>query len=383
MSRARPAANTTSLASRIERWLSRVWWTATPGFTARALSPLAWVYGALAARAKRRAGSPEPTPVPVIVVGNLVVGGAGKTPVVIALVQALQAAGRRPGVISRGHGRRERDESDATGEPRSRRDIAAVETHASADEVGDEPLLIARRTGVPVFVGRQRAAVARALCQAHPRVDVIVSDDGLQHHALTRQAELIVFDDRGAGNGLLLPAGPLREPLPASLSPGRCVVYSGRAASTRLPGVLAPRSARRAVLLEAWAAESGATTEPASPGHRQPEAAAPAVPLSGLRGRRLTALAGIGAPEQFFAMLEAEGLTIDRLPCADHARYANAPWPEGTAEVVTTEKDAVKLAALPRLGARVWVVPLDCQLPDALVRDVLRRVTPPLQEPLR
>ena len=99
MSRARPAANTTSLGGRLERWLSRVWWTATPGFTARALSPLAWVYGALAARAKRRAGSPEPTPVPVIVVGNLVVGGAGKTPIVIALVQALQAAGRRPGVM--------------------------------------------------------------------------------------------------------------------------------------------------------------------------------------------------------------------------------------------------------------------------------------------
>src|SRR5512139_1410138 len=143
----------------------------------------------------------QPVPVPVIVVGNVVAGGAGKTPVVMALVQHLQAHGLHPGVISRGYGR-------------STRDCREVREDSPVGEVGDEPALIRRHTGAPVFVARRRIEAAHALLQAYPQTDVLVSDDGLQHYALARDIEICVFDDRGAGNGLLLPAGPLREPWP-------------------------------------------------------------------------------------------------------------------------------------------------------------------------
>jgi len=334
----------------IEHWLSSLWWRSPPGAAAWALWPLSFLYRALTGLHRLLARSPAPTTVPVIVVGNLVVGGAGKTPVVIALVQALQAAGRSPGVISRGHGRQE-----APGTT-----VSQVTSEATVREVGDEPLLIRRRTGVPVFVGRRRAEVASALCAGNPQVDVIVSDDGLQHHALARAAEVIVFDDRGAGNGMLLPAGPLRQPLPPVLAARARVVYTGRRVSTALPGVLVPRNAGRVLPLAAWSAgDEGAARL-----------------LTSLKGRRLTAVAGIGAPEQFFATLESAGLEIERLPCRDHADYARAPWPEGTREVITTEKDAVKLAALPRIEAAVWVLPLDCELPAALVRDLIALLPP-------
>lgn len=359
----RPAAMHSPVAP-VERWLGRVWWRASPGAAAWLLWPLSLLYRLLADVVRRMAGQPAAQPVPVIVVGNLVVGGAGKTPVVIALVQALRAAGRQPAVISRGHGRQNASRAGATPDGARGAGAIAVTATSSPGTAGDEPLLIARRTGVPVYVGRRRADVARAVRAGHPEVDVIVSDDGLQHHALARVAELIVFDDRGAGNGLLLPAGPLREPLPDALPTISFVVYSGRRASTHLPGLHVPRHATLAVPLASWSA--GGT--------------AGAQPLTALRGRRMTALAGIGAPEQFFGMLEAAGVVVDRLPCRDHADYAHAPWPPGTQEVVTTEKDAVKLAALPLEGVRVWVVPLDCELPDALVRELLRRLPRPQDE---
>lgn len=337
-------------ASRLEAWLSGIWWSNSPGIFAWMLWPLSWLYRALADVSRRLAGVPAATAAPVLVVGNLVVGGAGKTPIVIALVQALVAAGRRPGVISRGHGR-----LDA-----SANEIAPVSPSATPQQVGDEPLLIHRRTGVPVFVGRRRAEAAAALCAAHPHVDVIVSDDGLQHHALARVGELIVFDDRGAGNGLLLPAGPLRQALPSVLRHGSAVVYTGRRVSTPLAGTIVARSATHVFPLDAW---------------RTGDATA-AQPLAALRGRRLTALAGIGAPGQFFAALEAAGLEIERLACRDHAEYLQLPWPDGTREVITTEKDAVKLIALAPFATAVWVLPLDCELPPTLVRDLLALLPP-------
>jgi tetraacyldisaccharide 4'-kinase len=198
-------------------------------------------------------------------------------------------------------------------------------------------------------------AAARALWAAHPEVDVIVSDDGLQHHALPRRAELVVFDERGAGNGLLLPAGPLREPLPKSLPARMRIVYTGGGASTALPGGLAQRSLGDAWPLAAWAA-----------GDRQG-----AWPLTELRGRPLLAAAGLAAPDKFFAMLEQAGLAITRLPLPDHHDYANLPWPAGTAEVVTTEKDAVKIDPARVGSTQVWVVPLDLVLPAALVGELM------------
>ena len=315
---------------------------------AQALRPLSWLYRALAGL-HRVSTVAKPAPVPVIVVGNLVAGGAGKTPTVIALVQALQTAGWRPGVLSRGYGRRGSH-------------VVEVKVDSDTGAVGDEPVLIQRRTGAPVWVGAQRVAAARALCAAHPEVDVLVSDDGLQHHALGRAAELVVFDDRGVGNGLLLPAGPLRQPLPAQLQAGAFALYTGTRASTRLPGAGATRALGLAWPLAAW---------------WQGDARA-ARPIGELRGRPLLAAAGLAAPEKFFTMLEDAGLVLDRMPLPDHASFDPLPWPDTPApEVLVTEKDAVKLQADRPGTEHVWVVPLDFTLPAEWVREIMALLPPP------
>jgi tetraacyldisaccharide 4'-kinase len=323
-------------------WLARQWWRPRRGVVGWLLTPLAWLYGALAAlqrvRARRRRWRAE---CPMLVVGNLVVGGAGKTPTVIALVQALRAAGWRPGVISRGYGRR----------GRGRREVDAS---ASAAEVGDEPWLIHRRTLAPLVVAGRRSAAARLLLRRHPEVDLLIADDGLQHHALARDAEVWVFDERGVGNGALLPAGPLRQPLPDRVPPQALVLYNASRPSTPLPGALATRRLAGAVLLDEW--QRGAPMQPAA--------------LTALAGRTITALAGIAAPERFFGMLRDAGLTLQPLPLPDHAALDVAPWRAGTPEVVCTEKDAAKLIGLPAaaLGTtRVWVVGLDFRLPEDFV----------------
>jgi tetraacyldisaccharide 4'-kinase len=335
-----------SLAARVEALLARHWWQPRTTPAMRLLLPLSWLYALLAVLARRRKA--QRAPVPVLVVGNLVVGGAGKTPTVIALVQALLQAGWRPGVISRGHGR-------------SGDELSAVGPASTAAQVGDEPLLIARRSGVPVWVGRERVAAAHALCAAHPAVDILVSDDGLQHAALARDAEVVVFDERGAGNGRLLPAGPLREPLPRRLPPRRHLLYNAPRPSTPLPGALALRSPGLALTLADW--QAGRSER--------------AVALESLRGPRWLAVAGIAAPERFFAMLEAAGLAIERMPLPDHHAYAALPWPAGTGRVLTTEKDAVKLDPA-RLGAtQVWVVGLDFRLPPDFTQALLAELGPP------
>lgn len=330
----------------LEPRLARLWWRKRPSLWLLCLSwPFSLVYRWLWALRERRTA--EPLPVPVIVVGNFVVGGAGKTPTVIALVQALQAAGRRPGVISRGHGRRSAG-------------AQAVGLNSAVQEVGDEPLLIHRRTGVPVWVGRARREAAQALLQAHPGLDVIVSDDGLQHRGLPRQVEVVVFDERGAGNGLLLPAGPMREPLPSTPTARQRVLYTAGIQSTPMPGLLAERRLRDAWPLSAW--HEGDASR--------------AVPLSSLQGRQLIAAAGLAAPEKFFAMLRLAGLTFTPLPLPDHDPYHQLPWPADATDVLLTEKDAVKLSPA-RVGrTRVWVVPLDLAIPAGLVEDLLNLLPP-------
>jgi tetraacyldisaccharide 4'-kinase len=214
--------------------------------------------------------------------------------------------------------------------------------------------LIRRRTGVPVWVGRDRARAARELCAQHHEVNVLVSDDGLQHHALSRQAELVVFDERGAGNGLLLPAGPLRQPLPKRLPAHTRVLYTGAVISTALPGALALRSLALAWPLQAWLDQR----------------AADAIPLTQLQGRPLLAVAGLAMPEKFFGMLEAQGLQIQRLPLPDHFSYQTLPWPSGAPDIITTEKDAIKIAPERLQQTRLWVVPLDLQLPAGLMDEL-------------
>lgn len=315
-------------------WLTARWRQPRPGLFARTMQPLSWLYGVLAAahralydhRWMRRVAAPRPT----IVVGNLVVGGAGKTPTVIALVHWLRSQGRQPGVISRGYGRR------GAG-------LAMVGRDSGATEVGDEPLLIHLRTGAPVAVGAERAAAAALLCHHHPQVDVIVCDDGLQHHALARDIEVLVFDDGGAGNGLLLPAGPLRQPLPAVVDAHRLVLYSGGRASTALPGFVGARRLAGMLPLRQWWADPNAAPRP----------------LADLRGRAVLAVAGLARPESFFEMLDAQGLTVRRLPLPDHCGFEPLPWPTDEADVVVTEKDAVKIRPGCTGTTRVWVATLD------------------------
>lgn len=337
----------------LEAGLQRIWWQPSPGPLAMLLLPLAGLFAMLGLVARKpalaaaAAGSGD-AGVPVLVVGNLIVGGAGKTPTVMALVDAFRAAGRQPGVVSRGHGR----SADA---------LHVVGVDDPAGLAGDEPLLIARRSGAPVVVGSNRAAAVQLLCSRHPEVDVVIADDGLQHAGLRRDAELLVFDDRGAGNGLLLPAGPLRQRLPAALLPKQWVLYTGSSRSTPLPGACGRRTLRGAWPLPSW--QAGDWSERTG--------------LEALRGRPLLAVAGLAEPERFFRMLRHAGLDITALPLPDHHAYHHLPWPETTAEVVTTEKDAVKL---PRFvgSTRVWVLPLDFELPDGLAHALLQALPKPV-----
>jgi tetraacyldisaccharide 4'-kinase len=349
------------------RLLQRHWWRPALTPLTAALAPLGALVGAVAAN--RRAGARAlPLPVPVIVVGNVIVGGAGKTPTVIALVALLRAWGRRPGIVSRGHGR----DDDGV----QLLDAATPPSAATPEAFGDEPLLMHRRTGAPVAVARARREAALRLLAAHPEVDVIVADDGLQHHALPRDIELVVFDGRGIGNGRPLPAGPLRERASAirpaqADAPPRFILVNGHWPAPPALALPAPRercfeavrALGGAVGLDDWSRGVPASREA----------------LHALRGRRVLAAAGIGDPERFFAMLEAEGLALVRQPLPDHADFAALPWPADTPDVVVTEKDAVKLAGRDLGRTRVWVATLDFGLPDALataLRDALARRAP-------
>lgn len=342
-----PAA--ASPAARLSAWLQGHWWRPQASWVARGLQPLSWLYEALAAldRARQRRQARR-LPVPVCVVGNLIVGGAGKTPTVIALVQALQARGWHPGVVSRGYGRQGRG-------------MVQVSRQTPAATCGDEPLLIHLRTGAPVMVGSDRVAAGRALLKAHPEVNLLLTDDGLQHLRLARDRQVIVFDGRGAGNGLALPAGPLRQRLPSRVPPHSQVLYNADAASTALPGAVARRDLAGLVSLEAWWA-----------GER-----ADGTSWANLAGRKVWAAAGLAQPERFFQMLERQGLTLQRLPLPDHAPLAPPPWGEREVDVVVTEKDAVKLRPGAQGAARVWVAALDFSLPPVFLDDLLAGLPAP------
>jgi tetraacyldisaccharide 4'-kinase len=312
----------------LEHRLTRVWRQRGP--VAWLLWPLSLGYGALLAlrQALYRRGwlAVVRCPVPVLVVGNVVAGGAGKTPVLLALVRHLQARGLQVGVISRGYGRH------STG-------CREVQADSPAREVGDEPALIRRSTGVPVVVAERRAEAAAALLARHPATQLILCDDGLQHRALHRDFEVCVFDDRGLGNGFLLPAGPLREPWPR---PVDLVLHTG--AQPVLAGLHAPRQ------LSPFALRADGIP----------------VALAALATARtpLLALAAIAQPEQFFAMLHAAGLPLaDTLALPDHYDFDSFnPNDYKGYTLICTEKDAVKLWPL---APAALAVPLQLSMPAA------------------
>jgi tetraacyldisaccharide 4'-kinase len=266
---------------------------------------------------------------PVIVVGNLTVGGSGKTPVVIWLAQRLRERGLRPGVVLRGYG----------GSAAAGRVPQLVAPDSDAAVVGDEALLLRRRTGAPVAVARDRVAAAHLLVAAG--VDVIIADDGLQHLRLARDFEIAVIDAaRGLGNGRLLPAGPLREPA-ERLSTVDAVVINGEAtAPARTVGVRATFAMR---LTGDWLRTLSDTGEP--------------VALSSLAGRRVHAIAGIGNPQRFFAQLAAAGIEVVEHAFPDHHRYRARDLEFGDdLPLLMTEKDAVKCRRFAAAGR--WYLPV-------------------------
>ena len=281
-------------------------------------------------------------PVPVIVVGNISVGGTGKTPLTLCLAQQMIEDGWHPGIISRGY----RKSKHNINTPRR------VTTDDLPDEVGDEPLLMAQRELCPVWIGRDRPAVAQTLLKAHPECDVILSDDGLQHYRLQRDVELVVVDGaRRFGNGLLLPAGPLREPVSRLNKVDAVVVNGGKALDNEFAMQL--EGTRFYNLLN-------------------PELVVSAGEFS---GQRLHAVAGIGHPQRFFRQLQQLGLLCTAHAFPDHHRYSATDFAFDDADaILMTEKDAVKCAAF--ATEKHWVLRVDAQVSPALAQLIKDKITP-------
>ena len=306
----------------VESWLNKVWYTPAP--PPWWLTPLAALYGTLS-RVRRFAYAKRLMRIrrlssPVIVVGNLTAGGTGKTPLVCWLASQLTELGHRPGVVTRGYGGSSR-------RPR------LVQHSDTPGVVGDEAILLARRSGVPVAIGRDRPAAAQLLINAG--CNVVLSDDGLQHYALARDCEIIVIDgDRRFGNGRLLPAGPMREP-PARLQGADAVVFNG-----------GPSESNGALHMRLLATGAKSLKFGSSK------------PLREFAGRSVHAIAAIGNPRRFFEMLRALGIDVVEHPLPDHAQLTldDISFADEL-PVLMTEKDAVKCKDI--AGPHHWYVPVN------------------------
>jgi tetraacyldisaccharide 4'-kinase len=310
----------------LERSLNAIWYGRRRPWPGLALLEKLYIHLRERRINARDADPPTPLALPVIVVGNITAGGAGKTPLVLALIEGLRRQGWRPGVVSRGYGRKARG-------------LRRVSADSTAEQVGDEPLLLHRRSGAPVVVASDRRAAAQALL-AGGEVDLILSDDGLEHWNLPRQLEIVVIDSkRGFGNGRLLPLGPLRAPAARTLRADLLVSNRGE-----------------------WPNAHEMTLQPVMlrslDGVEQS--------LDWLRGRRIRAAAGIALPQRFFDTLQTLGAELVEVhELSDHAdaaelgqtlvRSTDYPW-------LITEKDAMKLAPHARFGD-VHVLTVSAQLP--------------------
>ena len=320
--------------------LERYWYRVSPAHLL--LLPVSWLFGALAAlrRLLYRSHilSSYRLPVAVIVVGNISVGGTGKTPLTLAIAQQLVNGGHHPLIVSRGHG------GTLQQQP--------VSAASSAGQVGDEPLLMARRDICPVWVGKDRVATAQAALLAHPECDVVLCDDGLQHYRLQRDMEIVVIDGaRRFGNGYLLPAGPMREPASRLKTVDAVVVNGGTTEAGQYGMTL-----------------SGTIFH----NLRQFNKTASADDLQGLR---LHAVAGIGHPQRFFDHLATLGLKVIPHAFPDHHPYSAADLDFADCDaLLLTEKDAVKCAAF--ADARYWVLRVDALIDPALTAHLLRKIAP-------
>jgi len=320
----------------VRQWLTRAWHEGHPALWM--LLPLMLLFAVVTAlrRAAYRTGifKRNEFPVPIVVIGNITVGGTGKTPLTLALIERLRTEGFTPGVVSRGYG--------------GRADYPLLlNDDVTARESGDEPMTLFRRTAVPLVVDPVRArAVAHLL--AHSECDVVLCDDGLQHYALARDIEIAVVDGaRGLGNGHLLPMGPLRESS-TRLQQVQHVVVNG-------DGAVWPQSVRMQLQTQRWENLRGEL-------HPLP-----------LPGSRIHAFAGIGNPARFFAQLEAQGFDVIAHPFPDHHDYASSEldFKDGL-PVVMTEKDAVKCISL--ASENWWYVPVKAVLPEIFYETLLQQL---------
>jgi tetraacyldisaccharide 4'-kinase len=321
-------------------WYQGAWWLYF-------LAPLCLVYWLVISLRKQffrwALFSSYRSSLPVIVVGNITLGGTGKSPLVSYLIRSLQARGYHPGIVSRGYGAQI-----------AKTECREVSVDSQASDVGDEPLMLKQMLGCPVFVSPNRKLSVQAL--EAQGCDVVICDDGLQHYALQRDVEICVFDGaRGAGNHWLLPAGPLREPMSA-LREIDCIVVNGE---DRISGSSLPERPLFRMDLQAT------RIEPLLGGEN--------IPVASLSGQRVNAVAAIGNPERFFTMLESKGLTVVRHAFEDHHHYKpsdlefSEPLP-----LVMTEKDAVKCRGLGLSNA--WYVPVTACLSDGFMELIVKKI---------
>ncbi len=319
-------------------WIERHWYGKS--FISLALSPLSWIYCLLALLRRQlyrlQIFHSIQLPVPVIVIGNITVGGTGKTPLVLWLAGFLLGKGYRPGIVTRGYRGNVRDWP------------ILVQADSDPGQVGDEPLLLARLSAAPVMAGVDRVRAARRLVREHG-CDVIVSDDGLQHYHLRRDVEIAVIDgSRRFGNGRCLPAGPLREPMSRLRSVDACITQ----------GTPPP---------DGW----GMRLE--EKGFHRLDAPGQAVSVDVFRGRPVHAVAGIGRPERFFDQLRGLGLQVIEHPFPDHHRFHEKDLSFGDDyEIIMTQKDAVKCERFST--PRIWYLAVEARVDPRLGELVLQRM---------
>lgn len=321
----------------LNTWLESVWYGNRP-LARRCLSPLSYLFCYLAKRRRaKHCLEQQRFPVPIIVVGNITVGGTGKTPLVIWLIECLRQAGYRPGVVSRGFGGQQAD-------------VHLVQAQDQARAVGDEPLLIVQRTAAPLVIGRQRnAAIAHLLAQTD--CNLVISDDGLQHYRMARAIEIAVVDgERRFGNGYCLPAGPLREQ-PERLKDCDFVVTNGKAVAGEYAMHL-----------------HGSNLQALTSSAQQA--------LSAFHGQTVHAVTGIGHPARFFNTLKQTGLSLIEHPFPDHHAFVanDLNFPDDL-PILMTEKDAVKCRDFPaEIIGTAWYLPIEAHLDTAFAEQLLQRL---------
>lgn len=328
---------------KMQRWLERQWYSDQLGVWYFLLMPLDLLMRLLVLLRQffYKAGilSSWRSPIPVIVVGNITVGGTGKTPLVIWLVEMLKAKGYKPGIVSRGYGG-------------SARGVASVSVDADPMLVGDEPLLMAKQSACPVWIGKDRPAAAKALIEAHPECDVIISDDGLQHYALQRDMEIVVVDGvRLYGNKAMLPIGPMREPLRRLMHVDAVVVNGGKRDGA------AGEYSMRLCGEHFYALHS-------------PEKQ---VKADHFKNKRVHAVAGIGNPARFFNQLRELGLNVIEHAFSDHHQFQPADLQiQGAEAILMTEKDAVKCLQFSQ--DNIWVLPVQVKEVSGLEDKVIQKI---------